>query len=52
MKRTVGDFQQMIQERLNKVEEIKNCLKLSTVSPDGNVYPCHKAFGLFVICLV
>lgn len=32
IKETVGDFQQMIQERLNKVEEIKNCLKLSAVS--------------------
>lgn len=40
MKKTVEDFQQMIQERLTKVEEIKSCLKLSAVSPDGNVYPC------------
>lgn len=37
MKTTVADFQQMIQDRLNKVEEIKNCLKLSAVSPHGNV---------------
>lgn len=33
MKKTEADFQRMIQERLNKVEEIKNCLKLSAVSP-------------------
>lgn len=36
MKKTEADFQQMIQERLKKVEEIKNCLKISTVSPKGN----------------
>lgn len=33
MKKTVADFQQMIQERVKKVEEIKSCLKLSNVSP-------------------
>lgn len=32
-----ADFQQMIQERLKKGEEIKNCLKLSTVSHDANI---------------
>lgn len=34
MKTTEAGFQQMIQDRVKKVEEIKNCLKLSTVSPD------------------
>ena len=37
MKKTEEDFQRMIQERLRKVEEIKNCLKLSAVSRNGNV---------------
>lgn len=32
MKKTEADFQQMIQERLKKIEEMKSCLKLSTVS--------------------
>ena len=40
MKKTEEDFQQMIQERLRKVEEIKNCLKLSGVSRNGNVNSC------------
>ncbi|XP_042257082.1 E3 ubiquitin-protein ligase TRIM39-like [Thunnus albacares] len=34
MKKTEADFQQMIEERLNKVEEIKNCVKLSTRSAE------------------
>ncbi|XP_008277909.1 E3 ubiquitin-protein ligase TRIM39-like [Stegastes partitus] len=34
MKKTEEGFQQMIQERLKKVEEIKNCVKLSTVSAE------------------
>lgn len=39
----MGDFQQMIQERLNKVEEIKNCLKLSAVSSliSNIIYLCN-----------
>lgn len=32
MRTTQETFQQMVQERLEKVEEIKNGLKLSTVS--------------------
>lgn len=52
MKKTEADFQQMIEERLKKVEDIQNCVKLSTVSPDGNVNRFHEAFGLFFICLV
>lgn len=35
IKKTMEDFQQMTQKLQNKVEEIKNCLKLSAVSPDG-----------------
>uniref|UniRef100_A0A3P8TH46 Uncharacterized protein n=1 Tax=Amphiprion percula TaxID=161767 RepID=A0A3P8TH46_AMPPE len=32
--KTEADFQQMVQERLKKVEEIQNCLKLSTASAE------------------
>lgn len=34
MKQTQAEFQQMIQERQKKTEEIKNCLKLSTLSAE------------------
>ncbi|XP_029311267.1 E3 ubiquitin-protein ligase TRIM39-like [Cottoperca gobio] len=34
MKKTEADFQEMIQERMKKVEEIKNCLKLSNTSAE------------------
>ncbi|KAG7497701.1 E3 ubiquitin-protein ligase TRIM39-like [Solea senegalensis] len=34
IRKTEADFQQMIQERLKKIEEIKSCLKLSTVSAE------------------
>ncbi|XP_043952912.1 E3 ubiquitin-protein ligase TRIM39-like isoform X2 [Gambusia affinis] len=34
MKQTQADFQQMIQERQKKIEEIKTCLKLSTLSAE------------------
>ncbi|XP_026209278.1 E3 ubiquitin-protein ligase TRIM39-like isoform X2 [Anabas testudineus] len=34
IEKTKVDFQQMIQERLKKVEEIKNCLKLSMMSTE------------------
>ncbi|XP_035530856.1 E3 ubiquitin-protein ligase TRIM39-like [Morone saxatilis] len=34
IKKTEEDFQQMIQDRLKKVDEIKNCLKLSTMSAE------------------
>ena len=32
MKRNVVDVQQMIQDRLQKVEELKHCVELSKVS--------------------
>lgn len=32
MEKTMEEFQQMVQERLTKVEEIQNWLKLSAVS--------------------
>ncbi|KAM9335772.1 E3 ubiquitin-protein ligase TRIM39-like [Symphorus nematophorus] len=44
MKKTEEDFQQMIQERLNKVEEIKNCLKLSTVSAEEEMKESDRLF--------
>lgn len=31
MKKTEADFEQIIQERQKKMEEIKSCMKLSTV---------------------
>ncbi|KAM4565262.1 E3 ubiquitin-protein ligase TRIM39-like isoform 1-T1 [Fundulus diaphanus] len=34
MKQTEAEFQQTIQERQKKIEEIKNCLKLSTLSAE------------------
>lgn len=40
MKKTEADFQEMIQERMKKVEEIKSCLKLSTVSLVGLFLSC------------
>lgn len=47
------EFQQMIQERLSKVEEIQNCLKLSAVSLMSKSHPficiaiaMHTVFGL------
>lgn len=32
MKRLQGDVEQMIQERMQKVEEVKHCVELSRVS--------------------
>lgn len=40
MMTTEADFQQMIKERLKKVEEIRNCLKLSMVSTDVTFSYC------------
>ncbi|KAM8747118.1 E3 ubiquitin-protein ligase TRIM39-like isoform 1-T2 [Acanthopagrus schlegelii] len=42
MKKTEEDFQQMIQECLRKVEEIKNCLKLSGISAEKEVKECDR----------
>ncbi|XP_039997169.1 E3 ubiquitin-protein ligase TRIM39-like isoform X2 [Xiphias gladius] len=44
MKKTEADFQQMIQERLKKVEEIKSCLKLSTVSAEREMKESNRLF--------
>ncbi|KAL4007276.1 hypothetical protein ACER0C_001128 [Sarotherodon galilaeus] len=44
IKKSEADFQQMIQERLKKVEEIKNCLKLSTVSGEMEVKESDRLF--------
>ncbi|XP_005748000.1 E3 ubiquitin-protein ligase TRIM39-like [Pundamilia nyererei] len=44
IKKSEADFQQMIQERLKKGEEIKNCLKLSTVSGDMEVEESDRLF--------
>uniref|UniRef100_A0A3B4X630 E3 ubiquitin-protein ligase TRIM39-like n=1 Tax=Seriola lalandi dorsalis TaxID=1841481 RepID=A0A3B4X630_SERLL len=38
MKKTEADFQQMIQERLKKVEEVKSCLKLSTMKESDRLF--------------
>lgn len=38
MKQTEANFDQMIQERQKKIEEIINCLKLSTVSTKKGKY--------------
>ncbi|XP_041635606.1 E3 ubiquitin-protein ligase TRIM39-like [Cheilinus undulatus] len=48
MKKTEADFQQMIQERLKKVEEIKNCLKLSTVSAEKELKESDRLFTSLV----
>ncbi|XP_047433776.1 E3 ubiquitin-protein ligase TRIM39-like isoform X3 [Mugil cephalus] len=44
MKKTEADFQQMIQERMKKVEEIKNCLKLSTMSAEKEATESDRLF--------
>ena len=48
MKKTVEYFQQMTQERLNKVEEIKSCRKHSAVSLEMSI----PALGLVCHLLV
>ncbi|XP_029941893.1 E3 ubiquitin-protein ligase TRIM39-like [Salarias fasciatus] len=48
MKKTEADFQQMIQERLKKVEEIGNCLKLSTVSADKELTESDHLFASLI----
>ncbi|XP_018543279.1 E3 ubiquitin-protein ligase TRIM39 isoform X1 [Lates calcarifer] len=44
MKKTEADFQQMIQERLKKIEEMKSCLKLSTVSAERETKESDRLF--------
>ncbi|XP_026154841.1 E3 ubiquitin-protein ligase TRIM39-like [Mastacembelus armatus] len=44
MKKTEADFQQMIQERLKKVEEIKHCLNLSMVSGEKELKESDRLF--------
>ncbi|CAJ1085876.1 E3 ubiquitin-protein ligase TRIM39-like [Xyrichtys novacula] len=44
MKTTEAGFQQMIQGRLKKVEEIKNCLKLSMVSAEKEMKESDRLF--------
>lgn len=48
MKKTEADFQQMIQERLKKVEEIGNCLKLSTVSAEKELTESDQLFAALI----
>uniref|UniRef100_A0A8D3CXJ2 E3 ubiquitin-protein ligase TRIM39-like n=1 Tax=Scophthalmus maximus TaxID=52904 RepID=A0A8D3CXJ2_SCOMX len=44
MKTTEADFQQMIQERLKKVEEIRSCLKLSAASAEREKKESERLF--------
>ncbi|KAM7377055.1 hypothetical protein PAMA_013711 [Pampus argenteus] len=44
MKKTEADFQQMIEERLNKVDEIKNCIKLSAMSAEKEMKESDRLF--------
>ncbi|CAK6977560.1 E3 ubiquitin-protein ligase TRIM39-like [Scomber scombrus] len=44
MKKTEADFQQMIEERQNKVEEIKNCVKLSAMSAEKELRESNHLF--------
>ncbi|XP_059211132.1 E3 ubiquitin-protein ligase TRIM39-like [Centropristis striata] len=44
MKQTEAGFQQMIQDRLKKVEEIKSCLKLSNTSAEKEIKESDRLF--------
>ncbi|KAG7221472.1 hypothetical protein INR49_002447 [Caranx melampygus] len=44
MKTTEAGFQQMIQDRLKKVEEVKSCLKLSTASAEREMKESDRLF--------
>ncbi|XP_070786206.1 E3 ubiquitin-protein ligase TRIM39-like [Enoplosus armatus] len=44
MKKTEADFEQMIQQRLRKVEEIKSSLKLSTMSAEKEMEESDRLF--------
>ncbi|XP_054656922.1 zinc finger protein RFP-like isoform X2 [Dunckerocampus dactyliophorus] len=48
MKKTEADFEQMIQERQNKVEEIQNGLKLSTMSADEEKTKNERLFTFLI----
>ncbi|CAN9509576.1 unnamed protein product [Ophioblennius macclurei] len=48
MQKTEADFQQMIQERVKKVEEIGNCLKLSTVSAEKELTESDHLFASLI----
>nr|XP_046236850.1 E3 ubiquitin-protein ligase TRIM39-like [Scatophagus argus] len=48
MKKTEEEFQQMIQERLNKVEEIKNCLKFSKMSAEKELKESDRLFSSLI----
>ncbi|TKS93114.1 Zinc finger protein RFP [Collichthys lucidus] len=48
MKETKEDFQQMIQERLKKMEEIKNCLKHSTMSAEKEMKESDRLFASLI----
>ncbi|XP_029382288.1 E3 ubiquitin-protein ligase TRIM39-like [Echeneis naucrates] len=48
IKKTEADFQQMIQDRQKKVEEIKSCLKLSTVSAEREMKDSDRLFASLI----
>uniref|UniRef100_A0A3Q3FXS8 E3 ubiquitin-protein ligase TRIM39-like n=1 Tax=Kryptolebias marmoratus TaxID=37003 RepID=A0A3Q3FXS8_KRYMA len=48
MKQTEADFQNMIEERQKKVEEIKNCLKLSKVSAEKEKTASNHLFASLI----
>ncbi|XP_028993617.1 E3 ubiquitin-protein ligase TRIM39-like [Betta splendens] len=48
MEKTKEDFQQMIQERLKKVEEIKTCVKLSAASAEKEMSMSEQLFTSLV----
>ncbi|KAK9524969.1 hypothetical protein VZT92_017325 [Zoarces viviparus] len=48
IKKTEADFQQMIQERLKKVEEIKSCLKLSNTSAEKETKESDRLFASLI----
>ncbi|KAM9426130.1 E3 ubiquitin-protein ligase TRIM39-like [Pholidichthys leucotaenia] len=48
IKKTEADFQQMVQERLKKVEEIQNCVKLSTASADKELKESNRLFTTLI----
>ncbi|XP_040035697.2 E3 ubiquitin-protein ligase TRIM39 [Gasterosteus aculeatus] len=48
MKKTVADFQQMIQERVKKVEEIKSCLKLSNTGAEKETKESDRLFASLI----
>lgn len=51
IKNTEADFQQMIQEHMRKVEEIKNCLKLSNTSAEKELKESDRLFTSLIRCV-